>query len=260
MFELYAALPVFMLVLARVAGLMLSSPLFTSEMLPAPLNIFLAVAISLATFPMVAPHAVVPVTIGSAVAGMVGELAIGLILGLGVTLIFAGVQMAAQLVSQQAGLSLGEVFNPMMESSGNEVSQLYFLVAMAVFLAAGGHHAMVRAVLDSFATIPPLGFKPDSGMIDFVISALTSSFTLAIRVGGPVILALVLAFLTLGFISRTVPQLNLMTIGFPVKLAMALFIMAVSMISMESLLVDSVNEVMQGVRSGLGITARMAAR
>jgi flagellar biosynthesis protein FliR len=260
MFEIYAALPIFLLVLARVAGLMLASPLFTSEMLPTPLNVLLAVAISLATFPLVAPQAIAPVTLGSACAGMIGELAIGLILGLGVSLIFAGVQMAAQLMSQQAGMALGEVFNPMMESSGTEVSQLYFLVAMAVFLAAGGHHAMVRAVLDSFTAIPPLGFKPHAGLIDLMVNVLTVSFTLAIRVGGPVILALVLAFLTLGFISRTVPQLNLLTVGFPIKLAMALFVMAVSMISMESLLVDSVNDVMDGIRDGLGITSLVASK
>lgn len=258
MFEVYAALPLFLLVLSRVAGLMLASPLFSGEMLPTPINVLLAVAISLATFPLVAPRAMAPVTLGTAFAGMVGELAIGLILGLGVTLVFAGVQMAAQLMSQQAGIALGEVFNPMTETSATEISQLYFFVAMAVFLAAGGHHALVRAMLDSFTAIPPLTFRPDAGMIDFVVEVLTLSFTLAIRVGGPVILALVLAFLTLGFISRTVPQLNLLTVGFPVKLAMALFIMALSMISLESLLVDSINEVMDGVRNGLRIAVTAA--
>jgi flagellar biosynthetic protein FliR len=260
MVEIYLALPAFLLVLSRVAGLMLASPLFSATMLPGPINALLAVAISLAVFPLAAAGPALPVTLGSAVTGMAGELAIGLVLGLGVSLVFAGVEMAAQLMSQQAGIALGEVFNPMMETSGTEVSQLYSLVAIMVFLGVGGHHALVRALLDSFATIPPLGFKPTPGLVELIMDVATLSFTIAIRVGGPVILALILSFLMLGFISRTVPQLNLLSVGFPVKLAMALFIMAVSMISMESILVDGLNEVMEGLRGALGMTGAMASR
>ena len=253
-FEVYTALPAFLLVLSRVAGLMLASPLFSGTMLPTPINVILALAISLSIFPLMAGGLVVPVTLGSAAAGMAGELAIGLVLGLGVTLVFTGAQVAAQLISQQAGIALGEVFNPMMESSSTEVSQLYFLVAMAVFLAVDGHHALIRALLDSFATIPPLGFKPDASLLELVVELLTLSFIIAVRVGGPVMLALLLALLTLGFISRTMPQLNLLTFGFPLKLALAMFMMAVTLIALESILVDALVEVMDGVRAGLGIT------
>lgn len=259
-FEIYMALPAFLLVLSRVAGLMLASPLFSGTMLPMPINAILALAISLSVFPLMAGRVAVPVTLASAAGGMAGELAIGLALGLGVTLVFAGVQIGAQLVSQQAGLALGEVFNPMMEASGTEVSQLYFLVAMAVFLAVDGHHALVRALLDSFATIPPLGFRPDSGLVVLMVEVLTLSFVIAVRVAGPVMLALLLAFLALGFISRTVPQLNLLTIGFPLKVSMALFVMALALMSLEPILVDGLMEVMDGVRAALGASAVAAAR
>jgi len=259
-FEIYMALPAFLLVLSRVAGLMLASPLFSGTMLPTPINAILALAISLSVFPLMAGRVAVPVTLASAAGGMAGELAIGLALGLGVTLVFAGVQIGAQLVSQQAGLAIGEVFNPMMEASGTEVSQLYFLVAMAVFLAVDGHHALVRALLDSFATIPPLGFRPDSGLVVLMVEVLTLSFVIAVRVAGPVMLALLLAFLALGFISRTVPQLNLLTIGFPLKVSMALFVMALTLMSLEPILVDGLMEVMDGVRAALGASAVAAAR
>lgn len=259
-FEIYMALPAFLLVLSRVAGLMLASPLFSGTMLPMPINAILALVISLSVFPLMAGRVAVPVTLASAAGGMAGELAIGLALGLGVTLVFAGVQIGAQLVSQQAGLAIGEVFNPMMEASGTEVSQLYFLVAMAVFLAVDGHHALVRALLDSFATIPPLGFRPDSGLVVLMVEVLTLSFVIAVRVAGPVMLALLLAFLALGFISRTVPQLNLLTIGFPLKVSMALFVMALTLMSLEPILVDGLMEVMDGVRAALGASAVAAVR
>src|SRR5512134_739810 len=106
-FEVYTALPAFLLVLSRVAGLMLASPLFSGTMLPTPLNVVLALAIALSIFPLMATQLFVPVTLASAAGGIAGELAIGLVLGLGVTLVFIGVQVAAQLISQQAGISLG---------------------------------------------------------------------------------------------------------------------------------------------------------
>lgn len=252
-FEIYTALPAFLLVLSRVAGLMLASPLFSGSILPTPINAILALAVSLSIFPLMAGQLAAPVTLASAAGGMAGELAIGLVLGLGVTLVFTGAQVAAQLISQQAGLALGEVFNPMMESSGTEVSQLYFLVAMAVFLGVDGHHALVRALLDTFAAIPPLDFKPEASLLELIVEVLALSFIIAARVGGPVMLALLLALLTLGFISRTMPQLNLLTVGFPLKLATALFVMAVTLIALEPILVDALVEVMDGVRAGLGI-------
>lgn len=259
MVNAYAALPVFLLVLARVAGLMLASPLFAGSMIPLQINVILAVTMSLAVFPLMITQVAVPVTLGSALAGLAGELALGLVLGMGVTLIFIGVQMAAQVASQQAGLALGEVFNPLLESTTTELSQLYFIVSMGVFLAVDGHHALIRALMDSFSTIPLLGFKPEAGLIDLLISILTASFIIALRVSGPVMLALMLGFLTLGFISRTVPQFNLLTIGFPVKLAMALFLMAMTMITLEPILIDGMNDVMDDLRAGLGISTTRSA-
>lgn len=250
------ALPAFVLVLARVAGLMLAAPFFSSPVIPTQISVLLAAAMSLAIFPLTAATLAGPVTMGSAVGGLVGELAIGLVLGLGVTLVLVGIQVAAQLVSQQAGAALGEVFNPMLESSSSEVAQLYFLVAMSVFMLTNGHHAMVRALLDSFTAIPLLGFKPDIGLLDLLISMITLSFTIAIRVSGPAMLALLLAFLTLGFISRTVPQLNLLTVGFPIKLAMALLVMALTLIGLEGILVDGVVDVMDEIRTALGMVPR----
>ncbi|GMU20973.1 MAG: flagellar biosynthetic protein FliR [Phycisphaerae bacterium] len=254
--NLYAALPAFLLVLFRIGGLMLAAPLFGSPLLPTQLTALLAVAMSLAVFPLMVTHITVPVTVASAVGGLAGELAIGVLIGLGVTLVFTGVQMAAQLVSQQAGIALGEVFNPMLDAPAAEVSQLYTMVVLTVFLAVNGHHALVRAVMDSFATIPPLAFQPDAGLIDLLADMITLSMVIAVRVGGPIMLALLLAFLTLGFISRTVPQLNILTVGFPIKVAMALFLMAMTLMGLESILIDGITGAMDQLREGLGMPTR----
>ncbi len=249
--QLYLMLPAFLLVLFRISGLMLAAPLFSSPVLPMQFKVLLSVGISLAVFPMMLAHVTLPVTLGSAVGGLLGELAIGLLIGLGISLLFVGVQIAGQLISQQAGLALGDIFNPMLESQVTAVSEVYFYVAMMMFLAVGGDHALIRALLDSFATIPPLGLQATSGLANLLIDLLMIAFTIALRVGGPTILALLLAFLTLGFVSRTVPQLNLLSIGFPIKLALALALMAMTMMSLEPVLLDGLNVCMDGIRGAL---------
>jgi flagellar biosynthesis protein FliR len=253
--QIYVALPAFLLVMARVSGLVLAAPLFSGTTIPTQIKALFVAAISMAVFPLLGPTTRVPLTMGAAVAGMVGELALGLLIGFGVSLILAGVQLAIQTVSQQAGMALGEVFNPTLETTAPVASELYFYVCMAVFLAVGGHRALVRALLDSFATIPPMGFRVNQDITALLTELLALSFIVAIRVGGPIILALLLAFITLGFISRTIPQLHLLTIGFPVKIALALLLMAMTLVSLEPVLVDSLNRTMEDLRASLGMAA-----
>jgi flagellar biosynthetic protein FliR len=251
--QIYIAMPAFLLVTARITGLMLAAPLFSAATVPTTVKALFVAAISLAVFPLLVPAMQGPLTMGATVAGLIGELAIGLMLGLGVSLILAGVQLGVQTVSQQAGLALGEVFDPTMETSTPIAAEIYFYVCMTVFLAVGGHRALVRGLLDSFATIPPMGFRVTEDVVALLIEMLTVSFIIAVRVGGPIILALLLAFVTLGFISRTIPQLHLMTVGFPVKIALALGLMAMTLMSLEPVMVDSVNRTMDDLRMGLGI-------
>ncbi len=251
--QIYVAMPAFLLVTSRVAGLMLAAPLFSSATIPATVKALFAGAISLAVFPLLTPVMHEPLTLGTTVTGMIGELALGLVIGLCVSLILAGVQLGVQTVSQQAGLALGEVFDPSMETTAPIAAEIYFYVCMTVFLAIGGHRALVRALLDSFATIPPMGFRVTENVVALLVEMLTVSFVIAVRVGGPVIMALLLAFVTLGFISRTIPQLHLMTVGFPIKIALAIGLMAMTLMSLEPLMVDSVNRVLEDLRAGLGL-------
>ncbi len=253
--EIYVALPAYLLVLSRVAGLMLAAPFFSGAIVPMRLKALLAAAIALAVFPLTVSQLTVPVTLLSAMAGLVGELAIGLLLGLGVSLVLMGVQLGIQLASQQAGMALGEVFNPMLDTNLPVVAELYYFVSLMIFLAVGGHRALVRTLLDSFETIPPLGFVVSEGVVALLIQLLTVSFTLAIRVGGPMIIALLLALITLGFISRTMPQLNILTVGFPIKIGMTLLMMALTIMWLEPLLLESLAVAVDTVRLGMGLEA-----
>ena len=254
LFESYTFLPAFLLVAARIAGLMMAAPVFSSTLIPMRVKVLLTVAMSAAVFPMVSVHMTVPVTLASALVGMVGELMIGLFIGFGATLLFLAVQVAGQVMGQQSGLALGAVFNPMMDSSTTAGGQLFFFVALMVFVGVGGHRDLVEAMLQSFQTIPPLGFRMSEDLVALIVEVLGLSFMWAIRIAGPVMLALMVTLVALGFIGRSVPQLNILTIGFPLKAGVGVLVMALSIVSLEPVLMDAWISCMDAIRAGLGLT------
>jgi len=254
MFDIYALLPTFLLILFRIGGLMVTTPFFSAAAVPSTIRVCLAVAISLAVFPLMVGYVTVPVTMASAVIGLIGELSLGLLIGLSISLVFLGVQVAAEMVGRQSGMHLGDLFNPMFESESGLIAQVYYMVALLIFLAVGGHQAVMRAVMDSFATIPPLSFHMSEAMLGLIVDLLALSFTMAIRIGGPAMLALLLSYMTLGFISRTMPQMNILTIGFPIKLALGILIMAITIVSLESVFLETLAMGIDGLRATLGLT------
>lgn len=253
--HIYGELPAYLLVVARVAGIAVAAPFFSGTVIPVRIKALLVAALAAAVFPLVTAQATValPADLAAAAGGLAGELALGWLIGFSVAAIFMAVQLGIQMASQQAGMALGEIFNPMLDSSMPIASELYFYVSMLIFLGVHGHHALVRALLDSFETIPLMGFGLSEQAIGLTVNILAVSFGLAVRVGGPIALALLLAFMTLGFVSRTMPQLNILAVGFPIKILIALVMMAVTVMSLESVVLDSIARVLDGVRTLLGL-------
>jgi flagellar biosynthetic protein FliR len=248
---IYLQLPAFMLVLFRVGGLMFSAPMFGSNVIPIRIKAFFSIAIAIMVFPIVMPDLITELSLGMALIGILGELMIGLMLGFSLTLIFTGVQLGGQIIGQQAGIGLAEVFNPVLDSESTGISQIYFFVAFLIFLAVGGHHALVRAMLDSFATIPVMAYTFDATPVELISTLAKSAYGLSLQVAGPILIALFLTTLSLGFISRTVPQLNILAVGFTIRVMVALFVTAMTIALCQDVLTQKFDEAFAILRDAL---------
>ena len=247
-------LPSFLLVFFRVGGITLSAPMFSSQTIPARVRVGLAFVISLMIFPIVHPLTPTTLSLDSVVVTVAGELLIGLIMGVAVGMLFVGARLAGLMIGQQAGIALGQVINPMMDGQSTIIGQLYFLVTMMIFLAVGGHRAMVSALLDTFQTIPPGSFRYSASMLELVEQLLTDAFILAIRLAGPALTALLLASLTMGVISRTIPQINVLTIGFAIRVFVALGVTGLSLPLIYDVLYDAILNTNDQVRMAFGLS------
>lgn len=205
----------FTLVLTRVSGLTMTAPIYGTKEVPIQVRVLLAVALALLITPTQWDAAVeYPGTTIHYLVFVAGELLVGLCLGLGILILFSGMQLAGQMIGRVGGLMLADVFDPTTETSVPMFSRLLLLVALAVFVCIGGHRMLMAGLLDTFQTIPPgCGAIPHSIARTFVV-LLTQSFSLGIRAAVPVVTALLLSTLVMGLISRTLPQLNILMVGF----------------------------------------------
>ncbi len=244
-------LPGFLLVLFRVAGLAIASPLYSSTALPRAAKVGMAFAIAVMCYPLAQPTLPGELTLPVVLAGVLGEIMIGLGIGLALTLPFVATQVGGLMIAQQGGLALGRVFNPGLNTQTTPLGQLIYMGMMGIFLMMDGHVAVVRSVVESFALVPPLTFEVTPSIVKLMCGLITSAFVVAVRLAGPALTALFLVTLAMGFISRTVPQLNILAVGFSVRSSTALLMAAVTVNNAQDLLVDAMIDTMQAVQAML---------
>jgi len=205
----------FTLVLARVSGLVITAPIYGTPDVPARVRALLAVALAVLITPTQwdAPVQDPGTTLNYLV--LIGsELLIGLSLGLGIAILFSGIQLAGQMIGRIGGLILADVVDPSSGASIPMLSQVMLLVTMAVFVTIGGHRVVMAGLLDTFQTIPPGSGAVPTSIADTFVLLLAQSFSLAVRAAAPVVTSLLLSTLVMGLISRTLPQLNILAVGF----------------------------------------------
>jgi flagellar biosynthetic protein FliR len=219
----------FGLVLARVGGLFVSAPVFSARQIPNQTKIGLAIVVALVLTPLQMEHAR-SVPPGMLTFGVLAgrELLIGLAVGFAVALIFTGIQMGSQLIGIQMGVGLGGVLNPMSGADSSTIDGFYMVLATLIFLLSNGHHAALAALARTFdlapvaeASLPPVNPQQVMALIQAV-------FVVAIRVALPAIAALLLTDVALGLAGRAAPQMQVMVVGMPVKMAVGLGFMALS--------------------------------
>lgn len=237
---LQAPLVLFSLVLSRVGGLVMTAPLFGSTETPLQVRAFLAVAMALVLTPTQWGR---PVEMPADLAGygvlIAVETLLGMILGLGVMILLSGIQLAGQIISQISGMSLADVFNPGFDSEVPLISHLLYLVTMSVYVLLGGHRILVDALLRTFATLPLGQAALPSSLGEMLVALLSESFSLGLRAAAPAAVALLLATILLGLISRTLPQLNVLVVGFGINSLVTLAMLAMTVGGMAWLFQES---------------------
>lgn len=219
----------FVLVAARMAGMVLTAPLFGLRDVPWQMRALLPFLLALLVTPLQWSVGLpLPTNVAGFGVQLAGEAIIGAVLGVGVMILLAGAQIAGQIISQLSGLSLAEMYGVDSDESSPLFSQLFYMLALAVFVMIGGHQMLIGAVLDSYVAMPLGRVHLPSSLGPLLTTLATESFSLGIRGAAPAIVALLLSTIILGFVSRTFPQINMLSIGFGLNLAVTFLSLTIS--------------------------------
>lgn len=237
------------LMLTRVGVLFVSAPVLGNARIPGQVKAGLAMVVTLllylshkggaATIP-------VPGNVFELVGAVAGEVFAGLIIGYTAYLLFSGIQMAGQVVDIQVGLGLVNVIDPAGGSQVSILGQFYYLVAMLFFLAVDGHHALLKAMGDSFQLLPPGGiswFEQAAQAGPLLSGFFTKLFVIAFQVAAPSVAVLFLTNLSMGLLSRTLPQMNVFIVGLPLNVIVGLMVTILSLKLLGTVLTSVTSQV-----------------
>ncbi|MFP4500773.1 MAG: flagellar biosynthetic protein FliR [Candidatus Hydrogenedentota bacterium] len=217
----------FVLVLARFSGLMVSAPFLGSANIPVAAKAGLAGMAAVVVSPTLLPLAdPLPDTALVFALYGAGEFIIGLMVGFTLTFIFSAIQLAGQVIDLQTGFGMMNVFNPALETQFPIFGFFLFILAVVYLLVLNGHHLMIVGLIATYdhAPIGGLSVRPEL-MFEFTRLG-QLMFVDGMIIAAPLASAMLLAYMTMGLLGRVVPQIHLFVVGFPLTIGVSLLLMS----------------------------------
>ncbi len=218
---------IYFLIFARVIALFMTTPILSSPSVPAVVRNALALMITIVIFPF-AKEYIVPDDGIAFLFVAAGEVALGIITGFFITLIFSVFQLSGQMFAVQMGFGASQVFDPMAQVQIPVIGQLFNFVALFIFITTGAFQkifiiGIVRSI--EFVKATDL-FVQQEFLLDRAITAFSLLFSQALVIAFPILGTLILLSVTMGLLAKASPQMNLMMVGFPIQISIG-FIMII---------------------------------
>jgi len=215
----------------RIGAILIMIPVIGERTVPLRVKGGVAILISLLLFPTV--HIKLPdlhteseAEIFVLVLAMCSEVLIGITIGFAAKIIFSGVQFAGQMMGIQIGFSIVNVIDPVSSARVSVISVFLNMIALLIYLAVDAHHTLIIAIADSYRFVSPFAYHFSGSLMQHILIFSKELFVTAIKIYAPVMAVLFFTNVALGVVARTVPQINIFIVGFPLQIAVGLTILA----------------------------------
>ena len=218
----------FLLILTRISTIIFIMPFFGSRNIPTMVKIALSFILSFILFPVVKSEVIVPANIFIYLSLIIKEIAVGLIIGFVCLLIFASAQLGGHLVDIQMGYAIMNIVDTQQGIQISLIGQFCYILMTLVLLVVNAHHLIISALFQSFEIVPLSTFTLSNILRDGILRFSSDMFIIALKIAAPAFAVIFLAEVAMGFIARTVPQMNIFLVGFPLRIALGLFMLSIS--------------------------------
>ena len=212
---------VYILVLTRISGLMVSAPLFSSIPMPVPVKLWFSATVAFILYPIVlsSKNLVIVHNMPELTVMLVIEFFIGYLIGFLANFVIEGARMCGSIIAIQMGLSISEALDPATGVSSNELSRIYVYLTLIVFLASGAYQILFMILSDSFSLIPTGIFATfGSNIINSSLVMFGQLFKIAFGLALPIFSVLLISDVLLGMMNKMMPQMNIYMVALPVKM------------------------------------------
>jgi flagellar biosynthetic protein FliR len=223
----------FSLLFIRVTAILMTIPVIGDKNVPVRIKGGLAILVSLLLLPTVDVriprfHSESGAEIYFFATAMFGEALIGIVIGFAARIIFAGIQLAGDMIGVQIGFSIANVIDPVSSSQVSVITQFQYMMALLIFLAVDAHHTFIIAIADSYRFVSPFDYHFSGSLMKHILLFSNEMFFTAVKISAPVMAVILFTNVALGVMARTVPQINIFIVGFPLQIAVGLTILAMT--------------------------------
>lgn len=216
---------IYFLIFARIIALFMTSPVLSNPSVPAVVRNSLALMITIVIFPFAKDYIVPGDGVGFIFVAL-GEVALGVITGFFITIIFSIFQLAGQMFAVQMGFGASQVFDPLAQVQIPVIGQMFNFVALFVFITTGAFQKIfIIGIVRSVEFVKATDFiVQQEFLMKKAVFALGNLFSQAMVIAFPILGTLILLSVTMGLLAKASPQMNLLMIGFPIQISIG-FIM-----------------------------------
>ena len=218
------------LLFARLGAVLMIAPGWGEQVAPATLRLAAAILVTAALAPTLAgqiPPA--PANIVDGIPMILTEVLVGLLLGGGARLLMSALQVAGATVGIASGLGFAQQVDPVASQPAAIFSGFFSLMGVVLVMAAGLHRIMIQAAADSYAMFPAGALPPLGDSITFVIDAVANAFRLGIQIAAPVLVFSLIFNMSLGLVSRLIPQIQIFLIAMPLSVLLGVAVIALGL-------------------------------
>lgn len=242
------------LIFARVSAVLAAAPVFRGRSMPTLVKGGLALLLVLLLLPGLSAQVTVPTDLLALLLLTLREVALGLLLGTFVQLIFYAVQVAGQLIDTEMGFQMASLLDPLSGGQLPLVGNFLGMLSVLLYLGLNGHILLIRALGESFRLVP-LGAADFNFAPDLVVRSFTGMFALAVQMALPVVGVSLFISLMLGLVAKAVPQMNVFIVSMPLKVLLLSIAVVVALPTLLVFLERSLGEVFLRLADWLAIGA-----
>lgn len=231
----------FMLLFARLSGLIVFFPFFSHNQIPLSVKTLLVFALCVVLFPLSHAHGH---AINFLIMEILSEAMLGLCAGLLLNIVFAILQMAGEQISMIMGFSMASVLDPQTGTNSPVIANILNFIALLAFLMLDGHHLILQFYSTSLSAIPLGDFYPRSGVMSYALKLFGNLFMFGFVLAFPIIALSILSDAIFGMLMKTMPQFNLLVVGYPIKVSIGFSVLIAILAGIIKIITDMMVQIL----------------